>query len=89
MKEKAAANSTNPSIPAKAGISAAIAAFADRRPLQCSAFAEFPADAGKRFPPSREWKGGREWKKRREWKCEGVGNGSAGEAGIEVWRGRE
>ena len=31
MKEKAAANSTNPSIPAKAGISAATAAFADRR----------------------------------------------------------
>ena len=31
MKEKAAANSTNSSIPAKAGISAATAAFADRR----------------------------------------------------------
>ena len=34
----------NPSIPAKAGISAAIAAFADRRPFR---FAEFPADAGR------------------------------------------
>ena len=34
----------SPSIPAKAGISAAIAAFADRRPFR---FAEFPADAGR------------------------------------------
>ena len=42
MKEKAAANSTNSSIPAKAGISAATAAFADRRQLQCSASRNFP-----------------------------------------------
>ena len=72
MKEKAAANSTNPSIPAKAGISAAIAAFADRRPLQCSAFAEFPADAGRDSCLRRNGKGG--------------GNGSVKKAGMEVRR---
>ena len=79
MKEKAAANSTNPSIPAKAGISAA-------KPHSPTGdigfrFAEFPADAGRdsRFRGNGIGDGnGRRG-----------GNGSAEEAGIEVWRGRE
>ena len=88
MKEKAAANSTNPSIPAKAGISAA----KPHSPIgdHCN------VPLSRNFPLTREeipafagMERGGEWKKRREWKCEGGGNGSAGEAGIEVWRGRE
>ena len=46
------------SIPAKAGISAAIAAFADRRPLQCSASRKILAVARMRFLPTQEWKEG-------------------------------
>ena len=46
------------SIPAKAGISAATAAFADRRPLQCSASRKILAVARMRFRLSPEWKKG-------------------------------
>ena len=44
------------SIPAKAGISAAIAAFAERRTLQCSASRKILAVARMRFRLSPEWK---------------------------------
>ena len=46
------------SIPAKAGISAATAAFADRRLLQCSASRKILAVARMRFRLSPEWKEG-------------------------------
>ena len=64
------------SIPAKAGISAATAAFADRRPLQCSASRKILAVARMRFRLSPEWKkGGMEEKgngRKGEWKKRGM-----------------
>ena len=76
------------SIPAKAGISAATAAFADRRHW-CFRFAEISRWRGKRFPLSREWKkgagieegdgsgmGSGNGKRGREWKG-GVGMGNS------------
>ena len=53
------------SIPAKAGISAATAAFADRRHW-CFCFAEFPAGAGRDSRFRGNGRRGREWKRERE-----------------------
>ena len=55
IKEKAAANSTHPSIPAKAGILRR-SRIRRKRPLQCSALRKILAVARMRFRLSPEWK---------------------------------